>query len=72
MFEHRSSDVWTILLCMDEPFIEIPMYGWTILRCMDSSHTSEDGPYIGALMGANMGVFQVADVPTYGYVYTLP
>ena len=32
---------------------------WT-LRCMNP------------LMGADVGVFQVADVPTYGYVYTLP
>ena len=32
----------------------------------------ENGPYIGAPMGINVGVFQVADAPTYGYVYTLP
>ena len=51
MFEHLSSDVWTILQCMD------------ILWCMarihtsemaspssDSSHALEDGPYIGAPM----------------------
>ena len=24
------------------------------------------------LMGTDVGVFQVADAPTYGYVYTLP
>ena len=33
---------------------------WTTLRCMDSP------------MVADVGVFQVANAPAYGYVYTLP
>ena len=38
----------------------IPMYGPWTLRCMDP------------LMVTDVNVFQVADAPTNGYVYTLP
>ena len=62
---------------MDHP----PMYGH-YLRCMDetiqtseilSIHQNSDVwlPRY-APMGADMGVFQVADAPTSGYIYTLP
>ena len=36
------------------------------------AHTLGDGLKIGAPMGPDMDVFQVADAPMYGYIYTLP
>ena len=65
------------LRCMDHP----PMYGH-YLRCMDetiqtseilSIHQNSDVwlPRY-APMGADMGVFQVADAKMYGYVYLIP
>ena len=56
-------------------------------RCMDTPMSGWTNPFIGGwsinrssvvwlkrypLMGADVGVFQVADTLTYGYVYTLP
>ena len=60
-----SSDVWTIP----------PMYGassdvWTTPP-MYGRYLRHQLPRYPP-MGANVGVFQVADAPTYGYIYRLP
>ena len=65
IFEHWSSDVWTILRCMDEPYIgALAIHRRMVLPWIyhKSSHTLEPQPYIGAPMYGCPGTLQWAPI----------
>ena len=87
MYKHRSSDVGIALQCMDNTSNVWMTHTsefdvWTSTSDVWMYHTLDRAPMYGpssyvwlhryAPTSVIMGVFQVADVPTYGYVCTLP
>ena len=83
MYKHRSSDVWIALQCMDNTSNVWMTHTsefdvWTSTSDVWMYHTLDSAPMYGPSsdvwlpMGVIVGVFQVADGPTYDYVCTLP